>query len=72
MHRNLDRRVETLVRLRQADHLREMEELFKLCMSDASASWHLNSDGSWERKNIGLMDVQDQIMNRTSRLGINN
>jgi polyphosphate kinase len=67
MHRNLDRRVETLVRLRQADHLAEMKNLFALGMSDTSNSWHLSPVGSW-LKNGGkpatpeFIDVQDQIM----------
>jgi polyphosphate kinase len=67
MHRNLDRRVETLVRLRQADHLAEMKNLFALGMSDTSHSWHLAAEGGW-LKNGGkqataeYIDVQDQIM----------
>jgi polyphosphate kinase len=67
MHRNLDRRVETLVRLRQADHLAEMKNLFTLGMSDTSHSWHLAPEGVW-LKNGGksatseYIDVQDQIM----------
>ena len=67
MHRNLDRRVETLVRLRQADHIAEMKNLFALGMSDTSHSWHLSPEGSW-LKNGGkqatpeYIDVQDQIM----------
>ena len=67
MHRNLDRRVETLVRLRQADHLAEMKNLFALGMSDTSHSWHLYPEGNW-LKNGGNqvttehIDVQDQIM----------
>lgn len=67
MHRNLDRRVETLVRLRQADHLAEMKNLFALGMSDTSHSWHLAPEGGW-LKNGGkqataeYIDVQDQIM----------
>jgi polyphosphate kinase len=73
MHRNLDRRVETLVRLRQADQLREMENLFKLAMSDGSRSWHLNPDGSWLRNggkdSLGLVDVQDQLMQQTPKSG---
>ena len=73
MHRNLDRRVETLVRLRQQDHLREMEELFKLSMSENSSSWHLDADGLWSRNagrsNIGLVDVQEQLMMRTLQSG---
>ncbi|MEY4418636.1 MAG: hypothetical protein RIQ88_1074, partial [Actinomycetota bacterium] len=73
MHRNLDRRVETLVRLRQADQLREMDNLFNLAMSDGSRSWHLNPDGSWLRNggkdSLGLVDVQDQLMQQTPKSG---
>ena len=76
MHRNLDRRVETLVRLRQADHLREMEELFRLSMSDSSSSWHLAGDGKWLRNagqsSQGLVDVQEQLMMRTLQSGFSN
>jgi polyphosphate kinase len=67
MHRNLDRRVETLVRLRQADHLDEMKNLFAIGMSDTSHSWHLAPEGVW-LKNGGkiatteYIDVQDHIM----------
>ena len=67
MHRNLDRRVEALVRLSQPDHIREMNALFELAMSDAAATWHLGSDGAWTRHqydNSGktLIDVQDKPM----------
>jgi polyphosphate kinase len=67
MHRNLDRRVEALVRLSQPDHIREMNALFELAMSDAAATWHLGSDGTWTRHqydNSGkaLIDVQDKTM----------
>jgi polyphosphate kinase len=67
MHRNLDRRVEALVRLSQPDHIREMKNLFELSMSDESATWHLASDGSWARHQYDaygkpLVDVQDKTM----------
>jgi len=67
MHRNLDRRVEALVRLSQADHIREMQNLFELAMSDTAATWHLGSDGAWTRHQYGadgqpLVDVQDKTM----------
>ncbi|MEY2815592.1 MAG: hypothetical protein RJA78_168 [Actinomycetota bacterium] len=67
MHRNLDRRVETLVRLRQADHLTEMKNLFALGMSDTSHSWHLSPEGTWlknggQQDTANFIDVQDQIM----------
>jgi polyphosphate kinase len=67
MHRNLDRRVEALVRLVQPDHIRDINGLFDLAMSDEVASWHLDSEGKWSRHQFGeggvrLIDVQDQIM----------
>ncbi|MFM1795804.1 MAG: hypothetical protein RLZZ340_481 [Actinomycetota bacterium] len=67
MHRNLDRRVEALVRLVQPDHIREINDLFDLAMSNESASWGLKSDGVWTRHQFGehgtrLVDVQDQLM----------
>ena len=49
MHRNLDRRVEALVRLKDPGHLAELDELLTLCMDPQTVSWHLQSDGSWVR-----------------------
>ena len=49
MHRNLDRRVEALVRLTSQDHLREIDAMFDLAMSDRTAHWKLDSDGNWTR-----------------------
>ena len=67
MHRNLDRRVEALVRITQVDQIRELNSMFDLAMADDSASWHLGSDGIWTRKQFDaegnpLADVQDQLM----------
>jgi polyphosphate kinase len=69
MHRNLDRRVEALVRLSQPDHIRELEALFELGMSETVSSWTLNQDGTWVRhqknaKGALLIDMQDQIMDQ--------
>ena len=67
MHRNLDRRVEALVRITQVDQIRELNAMFDLAMAEDSASWHLGSDGIWTRKQYDaegnpLADVQDQLM----------
>ncbi|MEN9713727.1 MAG: hypothetical protein RLZZ164_391, partial [Actinomycetota bacterium] len=67
MHRNLDRRVEALVRLVQPDQIQEVNSLFDLAMSDSAASWHLDSNGEWHRHQYAqdgtrLVDVQDQLM----------
>ena len=67
MHRNLDRRVEALVRIVQPDQIKELNDLFNLSLAETSASWHLGSDGNWTRHHLAadgsmLTDVQDQIM----------
>ena len=67
MHRNLDRRVEALVRLSQPDHIRELNALFDTAMSDTVASWYLSADGTWTRHQLDengniLIDLQDQLM----------
>jgi polyphosphate kinase len=70
MHRNLDRRVETLVRLRQADHLAEMQRLFELAFNPQASAWNLGPDAIWVRngavnEETGIFDVQDRMMART-------
>ena len=71
MHRNLDRRVEALVRIVQPDHIKELQDLFILAMGDSVASWHLQSSGDWERHQFDangkkLVDVQDELMRFTA------
>ena len=41
MHRNLDRRVEALVRIADPDQVSELIELLDESMDDGTASWHL-------------------------------
>ena len=65
MHRNLDRRVEALVRISQPDQQRELQALFTLAMSDEASSWHLDESGSWTRRKT-VLDVQDEIMRETA------
>jgi len=49
MHRNLDRRVEALVRLTDPRHVSDMKALMSWGMSDEISSWHLSGDGTWTR-----------------------
>ncbi|GAA1056155.1 polyphosphate kinase [Agromyces luteolus] len=49
MHRNLDRRVEALVRLTDPDHVSAIAELFDEAMDERTASWWLAGDGTWTR-----------------------
>jgi polyphosphate kinase len=63
MHRNLDRRVETIVRVSDTGHRRELRRLLDLGMDDGTASWWLDAGGTWTRHNIGpggerLRDIQ--------------
>lgn len=72
MHRNLDRRVEALVRVTAPGHLKELGDFFDLAMSDGSSSWHLGPEGEWIRHNVGedgklLVDIQDRTMTNVQR-----
>jgi polyphosphate kinase len=69
MHRNLDRRVEALIRLSDPAHLDQIDQLFAATMSDRTASWHLTPDGEWQRvatraDGRQLADLQDIMMTR--------
>jgi polyphosphate kinase len=71
MHRNLDRRVEVLVRLSEPDHVNSILEMFELAMSEQIASWNLESSGNWVRSQFDsegntLSDFQDTIMKSIS------
>jgi polyphosphate kinase len=67
MHRNLDRRVEALVRLDSAPHIAELNALLDLGFDDATSSWHLLPDGTWERHDLSpdgepLLDLQAHLI----------
>jgi polyphosphate kinase len=71
MHRNLDRRVEVLVRLSEPDHVKSILEMFELAMSEQVSSWTLDSNGNWVRSQFdsegnALSDFQDTIMKSIS------
>ena len=71
MHRNLDRRVEVLVRLIEPEHIERVETMFLLAMSDDMSVWNLVADGSWIRSKVDesgapLKDFQDAVMQTIS------
>ncbi|MCL2514384.1 MAG: RNA degradosome polyphosphate kinase [Microbacteriaceae bacterium] len=71
MHRNLDRRVEALVRLTKPEHIRELTAMFDLAMSDTTSSWSLEPDGNWARhatdeRGRPLTDLQNHLMQQIS------
>ncbi|UNS97699.1 RNA degradosome polyphosphate kinase [Streptomyces tubbatahanensis] len=49
MHRNLDRRIEALVRVTDPTHRASLNRLLTTGMADTTASWHLGPDGAWTR-----------------------
>jgi polyphosphate kinase len=70
MHRNLDLRVEALVRIVQEDHIARLRKILQLGTSSEVVSWALQSSGRWERRkttdsNGPRRDFQDQIMAST-------
>ena len=71
MHRNLDRRVEALVRLDSPGHLRQLDDLMDLAMSDHTSSWWLDGSGCWTRHSRAedgtpLRDMQNVLMRQIS------
>ena len=72
MHRNLDRRVEALVRIASEEHVAECVELVDLSVADTTASWWAEPDGSWTRHHIDvhgalLADLQSLLIARQRR-----
>jgi len=72
MHRNLDRRVEALVRLTAPDQLAHIDSLFELALSDETSSWWLDESGEWTRHSVTesgepLEDMQNVLMKRISQ-----
>nr|WP_225734974.1 RNA degradosome polyphosphate kinase [Pseudoclavibacter endophyticus] len=72
MHRNLDRRIEALVRLADPHQIAAIESMFDLAMDDGTATWHLDADAQWTRHVINehgepLTDLHDEMMRRTMR-----
>jgi polyphosphate kinase len=65
MHRNLDRRVETLVRVKDPGHCADLLGWFDLAMGMDTQCWLLDSDGRWDRHD-GPLHIQTHLM-RTRR-----
>ena len=65
MHRNLDRRVEVLVRLPVGD-VGEIDHLLDDAFDPDTAAWELASDGGW-RRNGGSVDLQATLIERQRR-----
>jgi polyphosphate kinase len=67
MHRNLDRRVETLVRVTEPTHRAQLRGLIDMAMDETTASWWLDTDGIWTRHHLDasgtpLNDIQEYLI----------
>jgi polyphosphate kinase len=67
MHRNLDRRVETLVQVTDPAQRAELRGLIDMAMDDTTATWWLDSDGNWTRHHLDasgapLGDIQEYLI----------
>jgi len=72
MHRNLDRRVEALVRLDSRSHRRELSQLLDLSFDAGTSSWHLDGDGTWtrhsrDRDGRALLELQAHLIDTRPR-----
>jgi polyphosphate kinase len=66
MHRNLDRRVEVLVRLPHPDNVAAVGDLLDLAFADDVAAWELRSSGEWEH-NGGIRQLHETIISSQRR-----
>jgi polyphosphate kinase len=67
MHRNLDRRVELLVRVTDPAHQAELRGLIDEAMDERTSSWWLGPDGVWTRHHLDesgspLRDLQSHLI----------
>jgi polyphosphate kinase len=71
MHRNLDRRVEAVVRVRDVEARRRLDRVLDLSLSDNVAAWVLGPDGEWVRRTgtdeSPLVDLQNELIATTRR-----
>ena len=72
MHRNLDRRIEVLLRITDPRHVSRVLEHMNRGMSDDVSSWHLQPSGDWLRHATGdngeaLVDIQSETMREITR-----
>ena len=67
MHRNLDRRVEALVKLQDQKHCNYIEKLLRVAFSEDVNHWKLLPDGTWQfiegkAEREVLRDYQERLM----------
>jgi polyphosphate kinase len=68
MHRNLDRRVEALVKVTMPSARQDLRSVLELAMDDRTEGWDLAGDGTWHRRPTGTSEdrqhLQDALLRR--------
>ncbi|GBG36421.1 RNA degradosome polyphosphate kinase [Mycobacterium montefiorense] len=67
MHRNLDRRVEALVQVKDSKLTAYLNDLFESALDPSTRCWELESDGQWiasPREGHSVRDHQESLMER--------
>ncbi|WEV73826.1 RNA degradosome polyphosphate kinase [Bifidobacterium sp. ESL0798] len=72
MHRNLDRRVEALVRITDPEEVASLIDYVDLQMADTTSSWHMQPDGTYIRHSHDLdgkplVDCQELLIKTHQR-----
>ena len=72
MHRNLDRRVEALVRVTAPEQIDELIKYVDLQMADSTMSWHMQPDGTYvlhtkDDEGRPLVDSQEYLIRKHQR-----
>jgi len=62
MHRNLDRRVESLLRIEKVQHKDILREIFEISLSPETSSWH-QLGTEWKRYK-SAQDIQELLMHK--------
>ena len=73
MHRNLDRRIESLIRVERSDHKLELDQAITEDLLDDLSTWHLIEGDRWKRKvsdgaGNKLQTPQEVMIKRKRRL----
>ena len=74
MHRNLDRRVETLIRLVEPEEVADIDALFDFAFDPGTSAWDLTADGTWVRRQFDadghrLRDYQESLIDFKRKYG---
>ena len=72
MHRNLDRRVEALVRVTAPEQIDDLIKYVDLQMADSTMSWHMQADGTYvlhtkDDEGRPLVDSQEYLIRKHQR-----